>query len=200
MRTAHPTVASPKLWLRFSLQSGAYEHESGACSRDPGEQCGLSEGLSMSSEYFKIGEVAEMLNTTTRTIRYYEEEGLITPDRSRGGTRLYSEHHIDRLKAVLHLAENGFSLDVIGLIGIARQSCSTGDEGSQKLSLIIDTAVSDIEEKIAELNVLKSELEASGRLVAQCRGCLNEPSSRGCPACPLNRNLNKIEILNLIWE
>ncbi|MGB5643263.1 MAG: hypothetical protein WBO16_09280, partial [Gammaproteobacteria bacterium] len=41
VRTAHPTVASPKLWLRFSLQSGAYEHESCACSRDPGEKCGL---------------------------------------------------------------------------------------------------------------------------------------------------------------
>ncbi|MGB5583085.1 MAG: hypothetical protein WBO93_05730, partial [Gammaproteobacteria bacterium] len=31
----------PKLLLRFSLQSGAYEHESCACSRDPGEKCGL---------------------------------------------------------------------------------------------------------------------------------------------------------------
>jgi len=41
VRTAHPTVASPKLLLRFSLQSGAYEHESCACSRDPGEKCGL---------------------------------------------------------------------------------------------------------------------------------------------------------------
>ena len=41
VRTAHPTAASPKLLLRFSLQSGAYEHESCACSRDPGEKCGL---------------------------------------------------------------------------------------------------------------------------------------------------------------
>jgi GxxExxY protein len=31
--------------LRFSLQSGAYEHESCACSRDPGEKCGLGPGL-----------------------------------------------------------------------------------------------------------------------------------------------------------
>ncbi|MGB5679580.1 MAG: hypothetical protein WBN36_17530, partial [Gammaproteobacteria bacterium] len=41
VRTAHPTAASPKLLLRFSLQSGAYEHKSCACSRDPGEKCGL---------------------------------------------------------------------------------------------------------------------------------------------------------------
>jgi release factor glutamine methyltransferase len=41
VRTAHPTAASPKLLLRFSLQSGAYEYESCACSRDPGEKCEL---------------------------------------------------------------------------------------------------------------------------------------------------------------
>ncbi|MGB5454740.1 MAG: hypothetical protein WBO18_01995, partial [Gammaproteobacteria bacterium] len=37
-----PTAASPKLLLRFSLQSGAYEYESCACSRDPGEKYGLT--------------------------------------------------------------------------------------------------------------------------------------------------------------
>jgi len=154
----------------------------------------------MSLEYFKIGDVAELLNTTVRTIRYYEEEGLIAPDRTDGGTRLYSEHHINRLRAILHLADNGFALDVIGLIGSTRQSCSTGNEGSQQLSVIIDVAISDIEEKITDLITLKSELITSKKLVAKCSGCLNEPSSRGCPECPVNQNLKKIEILNLIWE
>ncbi|MGB5582693.1 MAG: hypothetical protein WBO93_03700, partial [Gammaproteobacteria bacterium] len=42
VRTAHPTAASPKLLLRFSLQSGAYKYESCACSRDPGEKYGLT--------------------------------------------------------------------------------------------------------------------------------------------------------------
>lgn len=154
----------------------------------------------MSPEYFKIGEVAEMLNTTVRTIRYYEEEGLLVPHRTDGGTRLYSEHHIDRLRAVLHLAENGFSLDLIGSIGNTRQTCATGDEGSKKLTGIIDSAISDIEEKITDLKALKSELSASRKLVAKCKGCNNEPSSKGCPECPLNKNLEKIEALNLIWE
>ena len=84
----------------------------------------------MSIKYFKIGDVAKLLNTTVRTIRYYEEEGLLLPHRTDGGTRLYLEHHVDRLKAILHLAENGFSLDVIGLIATTRDTCLTGDEGS----------------------------------------------------------------------
>ena len=154
----------------------------------------------MSLKFFKIGEVAEMLNTTVRTIRYYEEEGLLLPHRTDGGTRLYSQHHVDRLKAILNLAENGFSLDVIGLIGGVRETCSTGDEGSKKVTEVIDSAISEIDEEISDLNTLRSDLKASRKLVAKCKGCSNEPSSQGCPECPVNQNLGKIEALNLIWE
>ena len=154
----------------------------------------------MTLKFFKIGEVAEMLNTTLRTIRYYEEEGLLLPQRTDGGTRLYSEHHVDRLKAILHLTESGFSLDVIGLIGNTRKTCSTGDEGSKKVTELIDRAISEIDEKMSDLNTLRSDLKASRKLVAKCKGCRNEPSSRGCPECPVNKNLGKIEALNLIWE
>ncbi|MBT8127200.1 MAG: MerR family transcriptional regulator [Gammaproteobacteria bacterium] len=154
----------------------------------------------MSQHYFKIGEVAGMLNTTLRTIRYYEEEGLLEPHRTDGGTRLYSEHHIDRIKAILHLAENGFSLDIIGSIGNTRKICATGDEGSEKFTEIIDNVIKHIEERVSGLESLKSELKASRKLIAKCKGCSNEPSSKGCPGCPVNQNLKKIEALNLIWE
>jgi len=154
----------------------------------------------MTTDYFKIGEVAEILNTTVRAIRYYEEEGLLVPHRTDGGTRLYSEQHIDRLKAIIHLADNGFSLEVIGLIGNTRQTCATGNEGSKKISGIIDNAIIDVEEKIINLNALKAELNAAKKLVKKCRGCTNAPSSQDCPDCPVNKNLKKIEVLNLVWE
>ena len=154
----------------------------------------------MSTDYFKIGGVAETLKTTVRTIRYYEEEALLVPHRTDGGTRLYSEQHIDRLKAILHLADNGFSLEVIGLIGNTRQTCSTGDEGSKKISEIIDGAIIDVEERITNLSLLKNELSAAKKLVKKCSGCTNLPSSQDCPDCPVNNNLKKIEVLNLVWE
>ena len=154
----------------------------------------------MSINYFKIGEVAETLKTTVRTIRYYEEEGLLVPHRTDGGTRLYSEQHFDRLKAILHLVDNGFSLEVIGLIGNTRKTCATGDEGSKKISEIIDGAIVDIEERITDLDTLKKELSAAKKLVKKCSGCTNLPSSKDCPDCPVNSNIKKIEVLNLVWE
>ena len=154
----------------------------------------------MSNDYLKIGEVADLLKTTVRTIRYYEEEGLLEPNRTDGGTRLYSHHHVNRLKAIIYLAENGFSLDVIRLIGTVRTSCTTGDEGSEKVAAVIDGAIKDTEGKIENLKKLKSELKAAHRQLEKCAGCWNEPSSQGCPTCPVNKSLNKVEVLNLIWD
>jgi len=154
----------------------------------------------MSVHYLKIGEVAELLKITVRTIRYYEEEELLEPHRTNGGTRLYTGQHLARLKAIIHLAENGFSLEVIRLIGNTREACSTGNEGSEKISDIIDNSIKNIEEKINNLKSLQSELSAAKKQVKKCNGCKNKPSSMGCPTCPVNKKLGKIEILNLVWQ
>ncbi len=154
----------------------------------------------MSLYYYKIGEVADLLHITVRTIRYYEEEGLLEPDRTKGGTRLYTEQHLARLRAIVHLVENGFTLEVIRLISETRKSCLTGNEGSEKLSEVINSSVNNIENNINKLTMLKKELSAAKNLIIQCRGCNNKPSRKGCPSCPVNKNLKKIEILNLVWE
>ncbi|OCT11107.1 hypothetical protein A8709_05290 [Paenibacillus pectinilyticus] len=63
-------------------------------------------------ENYKIDDVAKECGLTKRTIRYYEEIGLLfAPDRSDGGTRLYSRAHIDQLKQITNAREVlGFSL------------------------------------------------------------------------------------------
>ncbi|MCU7845970.1 MAG: MerR family transcriptional regulator [Candidatus Thiodiazotropha sp. (ex Monitilora ramsayi)] len=154
----------------------------------------------MFTEYLKIGEVAELLKTTIRTIRYYEEEGLLEPHRTDGGTRLYSEQHVKRLKSILHLVDNGFSIEVIRLIGSIRETCNTGNDSSKKVSAVIESEIKNINKKVASLELLKSEFTVALKQVKKCTGCTNLPSSNGCPTCPLNKKLNQIEILNLIWE
>lgn len=154
----------------------------------------------MSFNYLKIGDVAELLKITVRTIRYYEEEKLLEPHRTNGGTRLYAEQHVARLKAILHLTENGFPINVIRLIGSTRETCLTGNEGSKKISSIIENLINDIEEKIINLKSLKSELSSAKKQVKKCSRCKNVPSRKGCPKCPVNKNLDKIEILNLVWD
>ena len=59
----------------------------------------------------KIGEVAERSGLSQRTLRFYEEEGLVVPgSRSGGGFRLYSEAEVRRLELVKPLKPLGFSV------------------------------------------------------------------------------------------
>jgi len=67
-----------------------------------------------------IGEVAERVGLSLRTIRYYEEIGLIAPSaRSQGGFRLYLETDVARLQLVKDMKPLGFSLDEMrDLLGV----------------------------------------------------------------------------------
>jgi DNA-binding transcriptional MerR regulator len=62
----------------------------------------------------RIGDVAKLAGTTPRTIRYYEELGLLAgaPERPSGGHRLYTQAEVERLREVIRLKELlGVSLD-----------------------------------------------------------------------------------------
>jgi DNA-binding transcriptional MerR regulator len=60
----------------------------------------------------QIGEVAELTGLSLRTIRHYEEVGLVTPDtRSQGGFRLYTAADLRRLRLIRQMKALGFSLD-----------------------------------------------------------------------------------------
>lgn len=68
--------------------------------------------MSMRDVYLQIGEAAERTGLTQRTLRYYEEKGLLKPpSRMEGGFRLYSNEDLERIESIKRLKELlGFSL------------------------------------------------------------------------------------------
>ncbi|MBU5438857.1 MerR family transcriptional regulator [Tissierella sp. MSJ-40] len=61
-----------------------------------------------------IGELAKKMDTTVRTLQYYDKEGLLKPSaKSQGGRRLYTEKDIIRLHQILSMKYLGFTLDEI---------------------------------------------------------------------------------------
>ncbi|MFP3874593.1 MAG: MerR family transcriptional regulator [Thiohalophilus sp.] len=151
-------------------------------------------------ETWKIGELARELGTTVRTIRYYEEAGLLTPMRSAGGTRSYNALHRARLQAILALAGHGFSLDTIRELVQTREQCRTGDEGSQRVPARVDGVIAHIDHQLEALQGLKQALTEARARVKQCRGCHNRPSSDECPACPVRQHRHESGVLNLFWD
>ncbi|MFI1422886.1 MerR family transcriptional regulator [Streptomyces sp. NPDC020731] len=66
----------------------------------------------MDDKHMQIGEVAARTELSLRTIRHYEETGLVTPSaRSRGGFRLYTETDVQRLMVIRRMKPLGFTLD-----------------------------------------------------------------------------------------
>ena len=68
-------------------------------------------------EYFTISAVASMFDVHPQTLRLYEREGLLRPQRSAGNTRLYSRRDIDHLSTILNLTrEMGVNLAGVTII------------------------------------------------------------------------------------
>ncbi len=114
---------------------------------------------------FTIGWLARQTGCKVQTIRYYEQIGLMPePPRSDGNRRLYDADFADRLTFIRHSRDLGFSLGAIReLLSLAEnpdQSCAAADK-------LARTHLSDVNNRIARLTALKTELE---RMAQQCSG------------------------------
>jgi DNA-binding transcriptional MerR regulator len=130
----------------------------------------------------RIGEVAQMTGTTPRTIRYYEEIGLLPPaaERQPGSHRLYEESDVERLNEVLRLKELlGVSLDELRELVEAesaraalRREWQEGDSGPGRRTEILGQALEHIDRQLElirgrrdEIERLESELTARRRRI-----------------------------------
>ncbi|MGX1314454.1 MerR family copper efflux transcriptional regulator [Streptomyces calvus] len=84
----------------------------------------------MSSEqHMQIGEVAARTELSLRTIRHYEETGLVLPSaRSQGGFRLYTEADVARLMVIRRMKPLGFTLDEMRALLEATDRLDAGQE------------------------------------------------------------------------
>lgn len=78
-------------------------------------------------ELRQIGQVATLIGLSLRTIRYYEEVGLIAPQRTSGGFRLYSRREIERLELIMCMKPLEFTLVEMGDLLDARDKHSDPD-------------------------------------------------------------------------
>jgi DNA-binding transcriptional MerR regulator len=78
----------------------------------------------MSEQRYRIGEVAERAGVTTRTIRYYEELGLLGPaERTKGSHRFYTDADVTRLQELIRLRDLlGLSLDEVVALAEAEEA------------------------------------------------------------------------------
>lgn len=114
---------------------------------------------------YSISELAEELGTTLRTLRFYEEQGLITPQRE-GRQRIFSRRDRARLKLILRGKRIGLSIneirEIIDLYDASR------DEAGQSLKLLsaISARRRQLEQQKHDIDQILDEID---RLEEHCR-------------------------------
>lgn len=131
----------------------------------------------MGVERMQIGEVAERVGLSLRTIRFYEEAGLVTPSaRSTGGFRLYSEEDLERLQLIKQMKPLDFSVEEIGkmlsTLDALRDKAVVGEARTAKLDQLaiyhqlVEQSIQILLEKVDSARDfaarLQSELSAQG--------------------------------------
>lgn len=116
-------------------------------------------GNSVQSGPYPIGVLSRMVNLSQRTIRYYEEIGLLhSVRRIENGKRVYTDDDVRRLKFINRLKILGLSLsEMVELEKIYRSQRNNRDV-LPKLLLILDERVSQIDDRIRHLTALKKEI------------------------------------------
>lgn len=132
----------------------------------------------------KIGDLARLAEVTTRTVRFYEDLGLIEPaGRSVGGFRLYEVEQAERLKAVLQLKEVGFSLEDIRAY---RELAKKGEVAFGVMGRLrgrISDGARELRHRIRRLQIALADLEQTELALAACHGCENKPYDSACHDC-----------------
>ncbi|HEY5187464.1 MAG TPA: MerR family transcriptional regulator [Solirubrobacteraceae bacterium] len=131
----------------------------------------------------RIGELAELTGTTPRTIRYYEEIGLLGGEsgRTQGKHRCYTEADVERLREIVRLRDLlGLSLEQLSQLleaesaraHLRREYHQTEKPADRRrileeLQKHIGTQLDLVYERLRELGELRDELEAKRELVEQ---------------------------------
>jgi len=110
------------------------------------------------TQLYSISELAAEFDISPRSIRFYEEKGLISPQRTRGNQRIYTRRDRARLKLILRGKRFGYSLDEIAeMIGMTDADISEVTQIERSLSYG-QKKLEEIRQRIEELELLEQDI------------------------------------------
>ena len=110
---------------------------------------------------YTISQIADELDISTRTIRFYEEKGLIKPNRTSGNQRIYTPRNKARLKLILRGKRFGFSLEEIAeMIGMTDTDVNEIVQIEKSLKFG-DAKLKEIQDRKRELTLLEQDMLAT---------------------------------------
>jgi DNA-binding transcriptional MerR regulator len=109
--------------------------------------------------FTSIGEIAQKLDMSQRTIRYYEEIGLLNSiKRIEGGRRVYTDMDLRRLKLIKRLKIMGMTLSEMQELEAMWTIEKSNDKVLGRLLELMGNQLRRLDDRIADLNILRNEI------------------------------------------
>ncbi|MCF6515472.1 MerR family transcriptional regulator [Lactobacillus sp. S2-2] len=113
----------------------------------------------MDEKHYSIGEFANMTGLSTYTLRYYEQEDLIVPQRDENNRRYYTVLDLKWIGFLLHLKGTGMTMEQIeDYVSLRKQGDQTIDERIDLLKNVQKDSLAKIEEMQKNLKVLSDKI------------------------------------------
>lgn len=135
----------------------------------------------------KIGQLARKTGKTVRALHLYEEMGLLDPERSSGGFRLYGSDELARVYWISKLQDMGFRLSQIRGLLDAVEASGTAPDAMNGVRELFQGKLRDTREQIQKLMQLERDIAESLSYLEACRSC-GEPSLKACAECGEDRH------------
>ncbi len=149
------------------------------------------------------GDMARLTGNTLRTVRFYEESGILTPDRrSAGGHRLFGHQQLERLQFVSDMRASGLSLDAIRAMLSLKESAPSGKVAAEQAARTVRQHLSTLDDKIALLKRVRDELQQVEEIVVRhCRPCTDERRfPERCSDCDVIRSRPELsQSMRVLW-
>lgn len=181
--------------------------ESPGCIKPCGTPCGgkTQLGVDLVTELktgeLSSGDLARQCGTTLRTVRFYEEEGLLEcAKRSDGGHRSYRSSDVEKLRLIGDLREAGLSIAAIRELFQLKRACATANEAASRMATMLTEQVGELEKKIDTLRRLQVELAETQEQIAKSCGTCDEPDFKtSCGTCEVTEGTIP-RALALLWR
>ena len=154
-----------------------------------------SSGNGNNRRLMRIGDLAKKAGTTMRTIRYYEQIGLIHPaTRTRGGFRLYQENELGKLRLIKSLQLVDTPLSQIKALVDQRRRGRIAWEIAGGVSTLLEQQLREVNERIAQFRAREASLRETIEILRCCGECSLELGPDVCPRCPVILSRSEIPL------
>lgn len=149
------------------------------------------------------GDMARLSGSTLRTVRFYEEAGLLNPvQRTDGGHRLFEQPELDRLRLVTDLRAAGLALEEIREILESKARAPNGAQAACSLIGRLDSQLEQMRVRVKLLSRLVEQLDEARTTLECCQGCVNNVNfPAACGECKTLEHVDPVPpAVGVLWD